>query len=142
VREAVDSKAPATPSPQLPGGSETILLVEDEPIVRMLASRILREQGYTVLEATNGIEALQLVEDQAGQPIQLLLTDLIMPLLGGLKLAEQLKSRWSDLKVLLMSGYPSGLHLPEGELEPQLTYLQKPFTAEMLACRVRQLLEQ
>jgi signal transduction histidine kinase len=142
VKGEAGLKAPVTPSVELPGGTETILLVEDEPVVRMLAARVLREQGYTILEATNGMEALQLLEDQAGQPIQLLLTDMIMPFLGGLKLAEQLRSRWPGLKVLLMSGYPNGVALPDNESETKYTYLQKPFTAETLARQVRQLLEQ
>jgi CheY-like chemotaxis protein len=125
----------------MPRGSETILLVEDEPAVRMLAARILRNQGYTVLEAVNGVDAMSVAQSHAGTPIHLLLTDMIMPKMGGYALAEQLRKRIPDLRVLFMSGYTDKGIVQNGLLEPGVTFIQKPFRPATLARYVRALLD-
>jgi two-component system cell cycle sensor histidine kinase/response regulator CckA len=121
-------------------GSETILLVEDEDTVRSVASRVLLNQGYTVIQARNGEEALQLL-DELGDTIDLILTDMVMPDMGGLALAGQLRERWPDLKLVYMSGYAEGDKLEPGTQEFQTSFLQKPFSAENLVLKVREVLD-
>jgi two-component system cell cycle sensor histidine kinase/response regulator CckA len=124
----------------VPSGDETILLVEDDENVRDLTWRVLEGQGYTVLKANNGQEAIQVA---AGHPdhIHLLLTDLVMPGISGKVLAEQLTQAQPDLKVLFMSGYTDELIAGHGMLEPSMTLLQKPFRPVQLAHKVRQVLD-
>ncbi len=124
------------------GGTETILLVEDEPAVRILARRILAEQGYTVLEAGNGAECLRLAETRGQTKVDLLVTDMVMPLLGGWELAKKLETRWPGLKVLFISGYTDHKGFQPDRLGPGQGYLPKPFTAADLIGRVRRLLDQ
>ena len=122
-------------------GMDTLLLVEDEPLVRGVASRVLREQGYTVLEATNGVDALRMAREHANEEIHLLLTDVAMPLMGGRDLAERLRAQRPGIKVLFISGYTDdALVSPEG-LETGTDFLQKPFTPEELTQKVRRVLE-
>ena len=141
------SSRPATPelspylSSDLPVGTETILLVEDESLVRELAARTLQGQGYTVIQAGNGTEALQLLQSQPELSFQLLVTDVVMPLLGGPGLAEHLRGTWPELKVLFMSGYTDVASVQRQLAEPGFAYLPKPFTVEKLARQVRQLLD-
>ena len=125
----------------LPQGQETILLVEDEPAVRNLAARVLKHHGYTVLEATNGKEAWRMSNDHAARDIQLLITDVVMPQMGGKILANRLKSVWPDLKVLYISGYSNDTISYEDVQGPGIDFLQKPFAPEKLVQRVRQLLD-
>jgi len=120
----------------LPHGSETILLVEDDLSVRMLVKDILGEQGYRVLEAANGEEALHLVKSRVVETIDLLLTDIVMPRMGGKVLADRLKVIHPGLKVLFASGYAD--NTPVDETSP---FLQKPFTVGGLACKVREVLD-
>jgi two-component system cell cycle sensor histidine kinase/response regulator CckA len=122
------------------GGSETILLVEDEEAVRTVASRILLNQGYTVLKASNGQEALAAMEKVEGK-IDLILTDVVMPEMGGLELAEHLRGRCPGLKVVYMSGYAEGDKLQPGIDDPECSFLQKPFSAESLMLKVREVLD-
>jgi PAS domain S-box-containing protein len=135
--EAPSSKARA----QLPRGTETVLLAEDEEAVRSLVARTLRAQGYTVLEATNGAEALAIVEQRAGAPIQLLLTDMIMPRVGGYELAQRVRQHLPSIRVLLMSGYTDNAAMQSGALDSQTAFLQKPFTPTALAHSVREALD-
>jgi two-component system cell cycle sensor histidine kinase/response regulator CckA len=128
-------------SNQIPRGTETVLLVEDEPAVRDLAARMLRRQGYTVLEAGNGIEALDIVRRYTGAPIGLLLTDTIMPKLGGYELAEQMRQRLPGIRVLFMSGYAANAVVQNGLLDLCVSFIQKPFTLSALAHSVRALLD-
>jgi two-component system, cell cycle sensor histidine kinase and response regulator CckA len=121
-------------------GCEKILLVEDEDAVRSVAARVLLNQGYTVIQAHNGEEALRVL-DQLGQNIDLILTDVVMPDMGGLVLAEQLRTRWPDLKLLYMSGYAEGDKLQPGTQGLQSPFLQKPFTADNLVVKVREVLD-
>jgi DNA-binding NtrC family response regulator len=113
--------------------------VEDDEGVRVVASRILREQGYTVLEARRASEARRIWEKHA-DTVDLLLTDVVMPDMNGPRLAEELRSIRPDLRVLYMSGYPGagGLAAPTGE---SLACIEKPFTPVSLAAKVRGVLD-
>jgi PAS domain S-box-containing protein len=134
-------QSPAAPRPAISilGGSETILLVEDQEQLRKMAGRILRESGYTVCEAANPQEALLHVERYAA-PIHLLLTDLVMPGMSGRELADRLKSLRPAMKVMFMSGYSERSMLDRGVLEANSNYLSKPFSPEALGLKVRELL--
>jgi two-component system cell cycle sensor histidine kinase/response regulator CckA len=125
----------------LPGGNETVLLVEDEPLVRGLAARILRKQGYRLFEASNGLEAMRMAEKRVGEEIHLLLTDVVMPGMIGRELADRLRSLFPTIKILYMSGYTSGAIIHHGILEEGMNYVQKPFTVEALALKVREVLD-
>jgi CheY-like chemotaxis protein len=128
-------------SDQAPRGTETVLLVEDEPAVRALAARMLRRQGYTVLEAANGVEALDLVRRHTGTPIDLLLTDMVMPKMDGYTLAENLRRDYPSIRVLFMSGYTDNAVIQNGLIDPKLAFIQKPFTPSALARTVRAALD-
>jgi PAS domain S-box-containing protein len=120
--------------------TETILLVEDEEMVRVLSRRILEGGGYTVLEARNGRDAVALCEQHDG-PIDLLLTDVVMPEMGGRVLADWLRTLRPTTKVLFMSGYTDGHITNRGLLDSNSEYLEKPFTPLTLAAKVRQVLD-
>ncbi len=131
---------PARPARRRAGGSETILLVEDETAVRGVARQLLERQGYTVLEASNGHAALALCEErQAG--IDLLLTDVVMPGMSGRELADRLAPRYPRLRVLFMSGYTDDAIVRHGMLQPGLHYVQKPFRTEALLDKIREVLD-
>jgi two-component system cell cycle sensor histidine kinase/response regulator CckA len=121
-------------------GSETILVVEDEERVRVLACTILRKYGYHVLEAQNGGEALLLCEQHAGT-IHLLLTDVVMPLMSGKQVAERLLTVRPTLKVLYMTGYTNDAVVRHGILDSTISFVQKPITPETLARKVRETLD-
>lgn len=133
------SRSPAR-SRSLPQGSETILVVEDEDAVRTLEIHILQRCGYRVLEAANGSDALGLMEREPG-PIHLLMSDVVMPHLGGRDLAEQLALNRPDCKVLFLSGYTDDAVIHHGVSEADVAFLQKPFTPAALAQKVRQVLD-
>ncbi len=123
-------------------GTETILLVEDEEIVRGLASRALRRNGYRILEAANGQEAIKVFEQYDNEPIHLLLTDVVMPGgLNGQELANLLTARQPGLKVLLMSGHVDHDIAETGLLESGVPFLQKPFSPIALSLKIRELLD-
>jgi len=133
--------APVIPPPPSDlRGSETILLVEDDEQVRAVTRRILERNGYRVLVAQNAGEAL-LTQEQSGAAIHLLLTDVVMPRMSGAELATRLTSRWPALKVLYMSGYTDGSIVSHGVLEGGVAFLQKPFTSEQLARKLRSVLD-
>ena len=124
------------------GGTETILIVEDEAPVRAVTRHLLQRNGYTVMEAADGPAALALVDGEAaGQHIDLLLTDVIMPGMSGRELADQLRVRRPNLRVLFMSGYTDDAVVRHGMLEPGLAYLEKPFRPTTLLRKVRGVLE-
>ena len=132
--------APTQPFRQPQRGTETILLVEDEPSVRTLVRDELRKLGYRVVEAKNGVEACLLATQQAGS-FQLLLTDIVMPGMGGRELAQHLSVIKPDLRILFISGYMDDVGIMAGQEEGTSSFLQKPFTPEVLARAVRNLLD-
>ena len=121
-------------------GSETILVVEDEPIVRDLTIRILKSLGYRVLDAANGREALDLIAKYT-QPIHLVLTDVVMPQMGGPELAEKLAEIKPKVRILFTSGFTESAVIERGVALGKLQLVQKPYTREVLAQRVRQILD-
>ena len=125
---------------EVPQGHETILIVEDEEIVRKLAVRVLKRQGYKVLEAPDGGKAFMLCEEFK-DPIHLILTDVVMPGMSGRKLVDRLKEIHPEMKVLYMSGYTDNAILHHGILEPGINFIQKPFTVDGLARKVREVLD-
>lgn len=140
---AVRPEAQAVPQfekPKPKRGSETILLVEDNELVRDLAKSILEQYGYRVYEAANGEEALSLYEREQLHP-DLLLTDVVMPAMGGRQLAENLIRQRPDLKVLYLSGYTDDSILRHKVSESRADFLHKPFTPESLAFKVREVLD-
>jgi DNA-binding response OmpR family regulator len=134
ARLAPDSAADRPLAPT-PATREAILLVEDEPAVRQLFAQALLRAGYRVYEARNGQEAMK-VFDQYGDAIDLLLTDLRMPYMGGVELAQHLRARRKTLKLICVSGYPGGA---ESELTGD--FLAKPFSRESLLAKVREVLD-
>jgi hypothetical protein len=120
-------------------GTETILLVEDESGVRAFARTVLQRFGYHVLEAASAEAALSLLETHRG-PVDLLLTDVVLPGIDGRELAVRVRADRSDVPVLFMSGYASELRTVDGFLAPGVPLLEKPFTAQVLLTRTRQLL--
>jgi two-component system cell cycle sensor histidine kinase/response regulator CckA len=120
-------------------GSETVLLCEDEEAVRGVAQRMLERNGYRVVVARDPIDALRLAE-QYGSGIDLLLTDVVMPRMSGAVLAARLAARWPKMKVLYMSGYTDGTVVAHGVLEQSGSFLQKPFTVDQLARKLRTVL--
>lgn len=129
----------AEPIPAEVNGSETILLVEDEHTVRLLAYEILADRGYTVLEAPNGEEAIQISESYEGE-IDILVTDVVMPGMSGKEVAEHILRRRPKLKVLYMSGYTDNSIVHHGVLDSGVFYIQKPFTPDGLARKIREVL--
>jgi len=135
--EAVSSAdAAAKSSP----GSETVLVVEDESTVRNLVRLVLARNGYRVLEAVNGKQALELSQHHRGE-IPLMITDVVMPEIGGQQLAQELAALRPRMKVLYVSGYTENAMMRQGILDSEIAFLQKPFTMEALLQRVRQLLD-
>jgi CheY-like chemotaxis protein len=120
-------------------GSETVLVVEDEESVRALACRILRERGYSVLEAADGMEALRITGEFAGE-IHLVLTDVVMPGMSGRSLISQLETVRPTIKALFISGYTDNAIVHHGVLDPNVAFLQKPFSADGLVRKVREVL--
>jgi PAS domain S-box-containing protein len=141
VEEQLDTFHALDETDYSPRGSETVLLVEDEQEVRLLAHRLLSQQGYRVLEATNGVEALHVAQEHGGEKIHLLLTDVVMPQMGGKELADQLKIFRPDVKVLYTSGYTDDAIVHHGVLEPGTHFLQKPFSPKTLSHKVREVLD-
>jgi CheY-like chemotaxis protein len=126
--------------PGLPRGHETILLVEDEPHLRRLVARVLRAQGYTIWEASDGREAMSLVMER-GTGFHLLLSDVVMPELSGKTLADQLRSICPEARVLFVSGYISNTVVQEALASSSVAFLQKPFTPSDLVRKVRDVLD-
>jgi two-component system, cell cycle sensor histidine kinase and response regulator CckA len=138
---AASAKAerPASESREVQAGSETILLVEDEAAVRGLARQILEACGYRVLEAPNGVEAYKLFEKEC-DAIDILITDIVMPEMGGRELSEKVLKRCPHIKVLFTSGYTDDAIVRHGIIDERKNFLQKPFTFDGLARKVRAVL--
>jgi two-component system cell cycle sensor histidine kinase/response regulator CckA len=135
----IDEPAPQAEAPRAPTkpltGNETVLFVEDEPVVRALARRTLEGYGYTVLEASDGLDALKIAQERQG-PIDILVTDVIMPALGGIDLVERMIPLRPVIKVLFLSGYSADT-IPG----PSISFLPKPFGPLDLAKKVRETLD-
>ena len=136
VEIAAEAAAPAVS----PRGSETILVVEDDPAVRALTQRLLKRQGYTVITASDGIEALQLIAERLVE-IALVITDIVMPGMSGGELAARVADAHPHLAVMFMSGYTDDVIVRRGLLDESTAFLQKPFTASSLASAVREALD-
>src|SRR5262249_32871645 len=139
VDAAAETTAAASTN-RMQTGTETILLVEDEGGVRTLIRQLLQKQGYTVLEARHGGEALLICERHAGA-IHLMLTDVVLSQMSGRELAHRLSQVRPQMKVLFMSGYSEEAIVQHGVLDSGTAFLQKPFTAESLSAKVREVLD-
>jgi PAS domain S-box-containing protein len=140
VKGEVHAPAAETPVSATRKAHETILLVEDEPVVRELAHMVLSERGYKVIEAHTPEEAERLA-GKNGAEVHLLLTDVVMPGFSGRELAKRLTGRYPNLRVLYMSGYTHNVIAQDGTLEEGISFLQKPFTPQVLAEKVREALD-
>jgi PAS domain S-box-containing protein len=141
VAVAGEAGAAARLDPAATVGTETVLVAEDEDAIRLLIKSILSARGYTVLVARNGVEALDRLREPGG-PIQLLLTDLVMPRMGGAELAEHVSRIHPATKVLFMSGYSEHPALPSIQLGPGAPFLAKPFRPDALLRKVREVLDE
>ena len=137
VDEQLQAPEPSKTRSQAPGGTETILVVEDQDSIRELTREFLKDSGYTILEARNGTEALQLAERYEGT-IDLLVTDVVMPNMGGRELAHRLSVVRPLIKVLYMSGYAENSAAESGILDHTSVWLQKPFSLNTLLHKVRE----
>jgi PAS domain S-box-containing protein len=138
----VSPQETATLAPPIPaeGGSEVVILAEDEPSVREILARSLRDYGYTVLEAGDGAEALELAQRQTAPPA-LVIADVVMPGMGGRELSERLAQRWPGIPVLFTSGYTGVDAVSRGLLQEDRNFMQKPLEPEALARRIRQMMD-
>ena len=142
IQEVIEGQPEAKPSeaaPAEPSSLETILVVEDEAGIRALVRKILRRQGYEVLEAENGEEALAICREHPG-PIELLITDVIMPELGGRELVDRFHELRAEARVLYVSGYTDDATIYAGKFPPGTAFLQKPFTLGALLDKVKEVL--
>ena len=130
--------AGALPSEEL-RGSETILVVEDEDLVRQMVREILVQYGYSVLESRSGGEAVDLCSRHQGT-IHLMLTDVVMPGMSGVELSKRLAPMQPEMKVLFMSGYTANAVVHQGILDPGVAFIHKPFSIASLAHKVREVL--
>jgi CheY-like chemotaxis protein len=118
-----------------------VLLAEDEPLVRNLANHVLCKQGYTVLEASNGIDALSLAQKPSCQQIDLVLTDVVMPQMGGRELVRHLQTMFPNIRVLFMSGYAEEFMSHGDSLNPGVGFIEKPFMPNALVTKVREVID-
>ncbi|HLH25008.1 MAG TPA: response regulator [Chloroflexota bacterium] len=139
VATALADRAPSAPPYAAPGGTETVLVVEDNPQIGSLVRGALAASGYTVLAARHGEDALRLAVQHTG-PLHLLLTDAVLPGLHGRELARRLATHHPGLKVLFMSGYTDQVVVEQGLIEPGAPFLQKPFSPDALRRKVREVL--
>src|SRR5262249_35657438 len=126
-------------APSSPAGPATVLVVEDQPEVRDLAAMALEEDGYNVLQAGSGEEALGVAEKYSGR-IDLMITDAIMPGMNGRELADRLTPVRPGMRVMYVSGYTADIIAREGVIEPHVNYLPKPYTSGTLTAKVREVL--
>jgi CheY-like chemotaxis protein len=139
VYDSIENTALESTKEDLLRGSETILVVEDETMIREIIGITLVDRGFTVLAAQNGDEALRISEEHPG-PIHLLLCDVILPGASGREVARMLAARRSDIRVIYMSGYTSNAIVHHGVLEKGVAFLQKPFSPGALLEKVRKVL--
>ncbi len=141
VESLTKVSTPPPGSPGLPRGTETILVVEDDPALREMVSGLLGRLGYSVLAAGNGLEALALARQPATGPIDLLFTDVVMPHMSGKELADRVRAMFSDTMILFTSAYTEGAIAHQGVLDPGVELLQKPFTPRAMAQKIRAMLD-
>jgi len=141
VEEPLDVPAKSIQTGPLPRGTETLMVVEDDSVVRHLARGVLAAQGYEVLLAANGQDGLQVAREHEGSPIRLVITDVIMPLMSGKVMAEWLKTTYPGINILFTSGYTDDAIAQHGVLEPGVAFLPKPYTPATLARKVREMLD-
>jgi two-component system, cell cycle sensor histidine kinase and response regulator CckA len=141
AQEVVPVAGPATGPAPMTGGTESVLVVEDDPLVREVTARALRSGGYRVLMADSGASALEVASSEAGT-LRLVVTDVVMPGLDGKTLANELVRRLPGVRVLFVSGYTRDVISHHGVLDSGIEFLQKPFTSSALLARVRGLLDQ
>jgi PAS domain S-box-containing protein len=141
IYEALDVNPQREKPMQMQSGNETVLFVEDEPMLRELGLVVLSGLGYRVIPADNGVQALRVLNQHKGPEIHLLVTDVIMPEMGGKELAERLRLLSPRTKVLFCSGYTEGAAIQEGRLDPNICFLQKPYDIVTLASKVREVLK-
>ena len=141
VQQALSAPVRAAVTGMGPCGTETLLVVEDDASVKFLATTVLEAQGYTVVSAANGQDALQLIRDQKGQTISLVITDVIMPVMDGKVMADWLKATNPELKILFTSGYTDDAITHHGVLEAGIDFLAKPYTPAALSTKVREMLD-
>jgi CheY-like chemotaxis protein len=142
VQKQTTSTLPRFKSPELPRGTETILLAEDDPSLLEMSATLLRRLGYTVLTAVNGVEALSLKNQRDIGHIDLLFTDVVMPHMSGKELADRIHAIYPRTKILFTSAYTESAIVHQGVLNEGVKLLQKPFTPSALAHRVREVLDQ
>ena len=140
VDEPLSEESLKTSNEESPRGMETVLLVEDDEEVRRLAARILERQGYRLLVASHGEEALSVCRDYMG-PIHLVLTDVVMPKMSGREVAKRIEQDHPETKVLYMSGYTDNAITQHGVLNEGMNYIQKPFAVDALSRKVREVLD-
>ncbi|MAF53682.1 MAG: response regulator [SAR202 cluster bacterium] len=126
---------------ELPTGTETVLVVEDEPLVREIATSTLHRQGYNMLVAGNGLDALRIVDQSALGAISLVVTDVVMPLMGGKELAERLAECHPLIKVMFTSGYTDDQFSQAEMISERAAFVRKPFKPAELARKVREVLD-
>ena len=141
VDQPIDPVVEARRTGLLPHGTETLLLVEDEPSLRQLAQNTLQLQGYEVLLASNGEDGLHVAREHKGAPIRLVITDVIMPKMGGKVMSEWLKTAYPRLKILFTSGYTDDAIASHGVLHESFEFLSKPYTRASLSRKVREMLD-
>ena len=141
VEQLLDVAVGLAQTEPLPRGTETLLVVEDEPSLRQLACGVLEAQGYKVLSASNGQDALQVAHAHKGVPIRLVVTDVIMPIMGGKVMAEWLKTTCPNLKIIFTSGYTDDAIIQDGVRELGVEFLSKPYTLSALVRKVRDMLD-
>jgi PAS domain S-box-containing protein len=141
ISTANQSQPPPPKSSALPGGTETILLVEDDPALCEMAATLLRRLGYNVLTAANGVEALGVKQQSTTGHIDLLFTDVVMPHMSGKELSDRVRALYPHTRILFTSAYTENASIQQGVLNDGMAFLQKPFTPTALACKVREVLD-
>jgi CheY-like chemotaxis protein len=141
IDEVYEIPGASTNGAELERGNEVVLLVDDEDVVRDTVNAILSDSGYSVLQARNVEEALFISESHQDVPIKLLVTDIVMPGMTGHRLAEKILTRNPEMKVLYMSGYPNDTVVQQGMMERGVPFIQKPFTPNNFAHKVREVLD-
>ncbi len=141
VHELQEEKAEATPAPKAPDGSARLLLVEDEPMLRDLAEIVLRDLGYDVITAANGREALELVEKNPEMKLDLMVTDVVMPEMGGPELADHILKIRPQTRILFTSGFTEDAIVQTGKLDEGIDFIQKPYSVDSLGQKVHRILQ-